>query len=232
MSALILLNGPRGCGKSAAAQHLKTLLPLVDRQCKTRLHDLTRLIFDVDEKLYWQLYEDRKLKEQPHPAYRLDFSAYARLQLAKGMSLGRHFYDGKKDPVEVSPRDAMIYVSECLVKPSFGAGYFGRYRVDSMAEHELAIDDSTGFIEELWPAIHKLGQENLLLIRVYGRGEANNDSRVMIPDGVIDNTVDIDNGPDRTLGDFLQDVSAAVQAFLEGRKGSDAWPMAAFIGDR
>jgi hypothetical protein len=55
--------------------------------------------------------------------------------------------------------------------------------------------------------------ENILLIRIHRDGYTfEGDSRDYIPDGVITNTVDIDNNG--TLEDYLKKVETVVRGFI------------------
>lgn len=189
MSKIILLNGPRECGKNAAVDHLKLYYPLKDRRCKDHLYKLTQLFFRISEVAFFKIYNDRLLKEVPLPEFRVSSEAYT--QLRKKIRIEFPIVPG--DTYDLSIRQAMIYVSECVCKPTFGNDYFGVARADDISEDELAIDDSCGFPEELTPVIERLGGANVLLIRIHGRGDFDGDSRDFIPDGVVDNTLDVHN---------------------------------------
>jgi hypothetical protein len=111
----------------------------------------------------------------------------------------------------------MICVSECLMKPKFGTEYFGQARVNKIKRNEGYdfCDSSTGFIDELYPLIDYLGQENILLFRIYRDGYTfEGDSRNYIPDGVITNTVDVYNNG--TEQEYFDKVEAIVRGFLYG----------------
>lgn len=206
MSKLILINGPIGCGKSEAVKHLKKYFPLVDRRCKDKLFTLTMEFFCVQPERFWEVYNNRELKEVPLPDFQLTKAAYNQLRAITGAC------EVDSEMVNVSIRGAMIYVSEVLCKPSMGVDYFGRARALSIAKDELAIDDSCGFAEELPPTIERVGQDNLLLIRVHGRGTFEGDSRGYIPDGIIINTTYIYN--DKEESGYLLSMLSTVSKFL------------------
>jgi len=207
MSQLILMNGPLLCGKNIAVDHLKKSYDLTDRRCKDRLFQMMWQFFDTSEERFWELYNNRDLKEVPVLDYQVSTGAYYALSQR---------IDDLPDMDEVncclSCRNAMIYISEIVCKPTFGRTYFGQYRADKIQRDELAIDDSCGFAEELPPVIEKLGQDNILLIRVKGRGSFQGDSREYIPDGVIEHTVDIYNIYSEDV--YLQDIKKTVTAWL------------------
>lgn len=209
MAKLILLNGPANCGKSIAVDYLKQFYVLTDRRCKDKLFKLTQELFCVDERMFWDIYNDRAKKELPNPNFKLS--------PIEAIKLFEYLYtDGSfrcvAEQVELSIREAMIYVSEIICKPAFGEDYFGKARVEDMLAGELAVDDSCGFVDELGPAIDHLGQDNILLIRIFGRGDFSGDSRGYIPEGVIDNTVDVFNiGKEK---DYLKEVEEVVEDFI------------------
>jgi energy-coupling factor transporter ATP-binding protein EcfA2 len=180
MSKLILLNGPIGCGKSEAVKFLKIFYPnMKERRCKDKLFKLVPEFFCISEERFWEIYDDREIKEKPMPEFTITQIMYENLRrITNGPEAEGEF-------VEISVRDAMIYVSEIVCKPTFGQDYFGVARAKSIEEGELAIDDSCGFAGELPPVIEKVGKENILLLRIHGRGSFEGDSRGYMPDGTI-----------------------------------------------
>lgn len=201
MTRLLLLNGPMGCGKTELIKRLKQQDNWVDRRCKDKLFKLTQEFFCVDEETFFSIYENRELKEQPNDVFQISLEEYNRLADITGSYHVSGLF-GKPEFVRISIREAMIYVSECLVKPAMGMDYFGVARAKSIKDGELAADDSAGFPDELPPVIESLGQESILLIRIFGRGDFQGDSRNYIPRGVINNTVDIFN--DKTEQEFQE----------------------------
>jgi hypothetical protein len=124
--------------------------------------------------------------------------------------------DTVSDGIYLSQREAMIYISEVVMKPKFSNNYFGVARAKAIQDGEIAVDSSTGFVEELPPLIERLGQENILLIRIHREGTTfEGDSRNYIPDGVITNTVDV-NSVYGELTKYLEDVENVVSKFLKG----------------
>lgn len=211
MKRLIVINGIIGSGKTKAAEKLIEEHGLVSRQCKDRIHELTISLFDVEEWQYWEAYLSRDLKEKPLPLFPVSHTGYNKLMGRLHPDEPHRLLTGEGMTM-LSCRQAMIYTSDIVAKPTFGDDYFGRHRIDSMSDNEIAIDDSAGFTEELYPAIKQLGQENILLIKVSGFGDMGEDSRELIPHGVIDNTVDLVN--DGSLEEWLEKVNRAVNDFL------------------
>ena len=218
MSKIILFNSPKSLGKDEAITYLRSLgYPLVRREAKGKLHTLVQEFFCVDQGRYWEIYEDRELKETPLTDFKifLDFSEYLKLSQTcdtKGVLVEIH--STKRIEINLSIRMAMIYISELVMKPRFGENYFGVARAKSIVEGEIAVDSSCGFIEELPPLIERLGQENILLIRVHREGATfEGDSRSYIPDGVITITVDV-NSVYGELTEYLEEVEKIVEKFL------------------
>lgn len=225
MSKIILWNSPKGLGKDEAITYLRSLgYPLVRREAKGKLHTLVQEFFCVDQERYWEVYEDRDLKETPLPEFRLNGTQTEFRWLRQLMGVGFDIFDESRRShitinrdvnfIDLSIREAMIYVSEVICKPRFGENYFGVARAKAIQEGEIAVDSSTGFVEELPPLIERLGQENILLIRVHREGATfEGDSRSYIPDGVIANTVDV-NSVYGELTEYLEEVEKIVERFL------------------
>lgn len=218
----ILLNGPLACGKSVAVDYLQKQLgykhKIVKRYCKNSLHQLTMKLFNVPEKRYWEIYNSRELKEVPLVEFVIeipDSELEALEDLVGFLSEDQVESVGWKTTMtQLSIRQAMIYVSEILIKPRFGEDYFGLARANEVESNEVVIDDSCGFLEELPPLIDKIGNENILLVRIHQYGkDFSGDSRKYIPEGVLTNVVDIwNNGSEQ---EYLDKVLDVVKEFLE-----------------
>lgn len=231
---IVLLNGPAKCGKGFSIDYIKKhgYPNITVSSCKEHLHELTMKFFNVEGGRYYEIYNDRDLKEKPLGDFKI------RLQEEEAFDLfydvlyvnppystwdieedqeGTYFYE-----VNLSIRQAMIYVSEILCKPRFGSDYFGRVRADKVGNSSswLHIDDSasafnvggTIVCDEVPPLIEQLGQENVLLIRIHREGFTfEGDSREYIPDGVVDNTVDLYNVDE---DEFYEEVLRTVKSFV------------------
>lgn len=224
MSKIILFNSPKNVGKSKAIEYLRDKgISLISAECKESLHSLTMTLFGVKPERYWEIYNTRELKEVPLEEFRIsieytDGCALERLiditLLDREGVLGRDtFIDSKyRYNVRLSIREAMIYVSEVVVKPRWGEDWFGQARVRKMKGFDgycpfppIFCDDSCAFVDELHPLIKYLGQENILLLRIHRDGSTfEGDSRNYIPDGVITNTVDVyNNGTEQEYFDKI-----------------------------
>lgn len=155
-TVVVLLNGPPLCGKDSGADHLvEHYYPCgaEKKEFKKKLYDLVMMIYSIPRDKFWRIYNDRALKETPLPEF-----------------------DG------LSIRQAMIKVSEEVIKPVYGKRYFGIAAARELREGFINVFSDSGFIEEVEPLAEKVGKENILLIRVYRNGcEFKGDSRNYLP---------------------------------------------------
>lgn len=216
---IVLLNAPRLAGKGVAVDHLRSQgFNLIDAGCKETLHRLTMTLFSVPENRYWEIYNDRSLKEVPLPEFKVNINDQE--QEALDDVLGYYidhwesgFGDVMSNKMTLSIREAMIYVSEVVCKPRFGDNFFGISRASKLQEGLTYIEDSCGFAEELHPLIERVGQDNILLIRIHRDGcTYDGDSRQMIPDGIITNTIDVYNNG--SIEDYFKKIESIVGGFI------------------
>jgi hypothetical protein len=186
---VVVINGPPGCGKDAAVSSLRSDYPYDTSQVefKGKLFEITSVIFGVSLYDLRSSWYTRKLKEQPR-------------EELKGLS----------------PRQALIKVSEEVIKPNFGKSYFGGALAMTIKPGLTLVSDS-GFVEELSPVIQEVGASNVLVIRVFGRGDYKGDSRYHIPSEWLEDSgvtyVDVFNTS--TLADYLGGVGRAFRNWLE-----------------
>lgn len=139
-----------------------------------------------------------------------------------------------KEPVHInlSVRNAMIYVSEIFIKPRLWRSYFGRARmleIDKTVKEftrkygeldYVFYDDSSasfqGSSDELVGLVDYFGEDNILLINIRGRGKFGvGDSRNYHADGTVKNTVDLWNTG--TEKEFLAKGCKIIQEFIGGQ---------------
>ena len=153
---VVILNGPPNCGKDTLADamwHDYTGAQVERRAMKDGLIDLTADLLLVDREWFRVVCADRDWKEEPMDR------------------LGGR-----------SPRQALIYVSEEVVKPAFGSDYFGRYAANNLEQGALNIFSDGGFVEEVIPLLNAVGLDNVLLVQLFRNGcSFEGDSRSYLP---------------------------------------------------
>lgn len=165
-SIAIAFNGPPGSGKDFAVEHLQNIFSQESThhlRFKDKLYELTKLIYhfeESDSEEFLTLVTDRKLKD-----------------------LGSPRFNG------LSPREALIHVSEDIIKPNFGNDYFGNALVSkakSIIEERnkkgktfnLFLISDSGFISEFEPLCKQIPTA---LIRIHRDGhDFSGDSRKYI----------------------------------------------------
>lgn len=153
---IILFNGPPGSGKDAAADYFGKR-GFKHLSFKYQLYKETVKYFDVDFNWFMEGYKDREIKEIPSTL------------------LGN-----------MSRREAMIYVSEKVIKPRKGLDYFGNQVANEIQDGvDYAISDG-GFVDELVPVINKVGSENFTLVQLTRNGcDYSSDSRRYFDGNVV-----------------------------------------------
>ena len=146
---IVIFNGPPASGKDEAASLYKEMFGFGNLSFKYQLFKETCKHFEVDERWFMQGYDDREQKEK------------------KELALENR-----------SRREAMIYVSEDIIKPKKGLDYFGQLVAEEIEEGKnYAIADG-GFVEELEPLIEKVGAENIVIVQLTREGyDYSTDSR-------------------------------------------------------
>lgn len=216
---LIIFSGKMGCGKDTAIDFLGRTIEYVRAECKESLHEATMALFGVPEDTYWEIYNDRQRKETPNSLFSIKPEKAKELEEYLGeLTYKSELVDGM---FPLTIREAMIFTSELVMKPMFGEDVFGKRRADKLRGNFVFVDGSFGFTDELHPAIDKIGQKNILGVRIYGRGDDKADSRIMLPDGLLENTVDIWNGEGVSLEQFEIAVRNAVYKFLFGGEDNE-----------
>lgn len=157
---IIVFNGPPFSGKDEACTYFKKL-GYVHLSFKEELFKETIGFFQVSKKWFMEGYNDRKIKDLP----------VDQLQI---------------NGIKLSRRNAMIYVSENLIKPKFGKEYFG-LKLSEQIQNNLnyCISDG-GFEEELTPIINKIGVDNIIIVQLARDGcDFSSDSRKYLNGNII-----------------------------------------------
>lgn len=133
---IIIFNGPPGSGKDEAASYFKNR-GFKHLSFKYVLFKETVEYFGVSYEWFMENYDDRSIKERPEKPLR-------------GMSR----------------REALIHVSEEVIKPVEGLDFFGRCVAEEIEDGKDYVVSDGGFIEELTPIINKIGTENIVLVQL------------------------------------------------------------------
>lgn len=152
----IILNGPPNVGKDTLADILAENHGFHKHQFKDQLYVDTAVEFKVSLPELVAYATDRDLKELP----------WKELQ---------------RNGQAISPRAALIYTSETLIKPNNGFDYFGVAAVNACrtANSTLAVFSDGGFHEEI--ECLQLLYRNVYIFRLHRDGcEWGNDSRSYI----------------------------------------------------
>jgi nicotinamide mononucleotide adenylyltransferase len=146
---IVIFNGPPGSGKDEAAAFYKENFGFGNLSFKYQLFKETINHFEVDEQWFMEGYDDRTTKEKQEVALN-----------------------------DMSRREAMIYVSEDILKPKQGLDYFGRTVAEEIEDgNHYAIADG-GFVEELQPLVERVGAENIVIVQLTREGhDYSTDSR-------------------------------------------------------
>lgn len=155
---VVVLNGPPNSGKDTLADQLCCQYRedgyLAERRAfKDGLIELAAKLMLVDEGWFRKVCDDRDQKERAQP------------------QLGG-----------LSPRQALIFVSEDVVKPKLGDNYFGRFMAQNLTEGAIHFVSDGGFLRELVPVMDLVGRDNLLVVHLHREGcTFEGDSRDYVP---------------------------------------------------
>lgn len=149
---IILFNGPPNSGKDACAEFVKNKFPDFEHlSFKDKLIDDTCFYYGVDRDWFMDQYDNRELKETP----------YAELG-------------------GLSKRQALIHVSEDIMKPTHGKSYFGDAVAAGMTAEGYYVFSDCGFVEELEPLIRT--GHSIVVVQIVREGcDFSNDSRRYLP---------------------------------------------------
>lgn len=145
---IILFNGPPASGKDCAADYFKDK-GYKHLSFKYQLFKETFKYFDVSEDWFMTDYDNRTVKEHPS----LHLGGFSR-------------------------REAMIHVSENVIKPKRGLDYFGKMVAEEIDPNKDYVISDGGFSHELFPIINKIGAKNFVLVQLVRDGcDYSTDSR-------------------------------------------------------
>lgn len=181
MKKIILLNAPPGAGKDLAAMYLCQALNGTHQQFKESLYEATHEHYGLKEAgLDYDVYTNRERKDKP-------------------MLIFGH----------ISPRQALIHISEDVIKPIKGKAYLGQMAAQRLQDGWNVFSDS-GFYEEALPLVQAVGAENLYIIQFSREGcsfEGDSRKYIDIPPG-CHHLVTLNNG-------LIQDLIIDILSFVK-----------------
>lgn len=136
-----IFNGPPGSGKDEACYFLKVNHAYKHLQFKDQLFIDTAEHFGVSLNWFMSDYNNRTLKETPRPEL-----------------------DG------MSKRQALIHVSENIIKPKYGKEYFGAKTAEKIDPSIDYCFSDGGFVEEIHPLINRIGRDKICIVQLYRTG--------------------------------------------------------------
>lgn len=95
--------------------------------------------------------------------------------------------ENKESPQEglgdKTPREAMIHISEDVIKPTHGPDYFAQRAADALTPNAMNVISDCGFPAEIKVMKERLGKENVLIVRLWRDGcDFSKDSRNYVYD--------------------------------------------------
>ena len=171
-----ILNSPSNAGKDSIAESIcERMLGARHRRFKQKLYECTAMLFNWDLTEFIISANHRVLKELPNPLLTVPSAEFHKITaltksnraftIAEGCTLSGDYN------VPISPREALIYTSEIVIKPRFGDKYFGLAAADSIKNDENgSVFSDGGFQEELSPLVDVVGEENVYIVQ-FTRGD-------------------------------------------------------------
>lgn len=177
---VILFNGAPNSGKDASASILKDLFGFgAIHAFKDELYKATAKHYDVDLDQFVTMARDRILKETKS---RILVENRGKSLLARIVSFVMNLFSNQG----ISPRQALIHVSEDLIKPVYGNDFFGKQLANTinLSKEEYFFIPDSGFIDELRPLV-EAGHE-VYVVRIHRDGcTFQNDSRSYMTDELL-----------------------------------------------
>ena len=184
---VVIFNAPPSSGKDLAADFMLNYFNTgLKASFKDALYEDTAKYFDIDVNDLLEYHSDRELKERPSemfPKYEKQslkqytlaflYVVGALFNIRSLMSLGYY-----------SSREALIHVSENIVKPIQGNDFYGRKlveRIEASSERYVFVADG-GFKDEAIPLLE--AGYNVYIVQLERNGATfENDSRKLLTEG-------------------------------------------------
>ena len=226
---VIILNAPPNAGKDTIAAAICEITGAEHREFKDELYRCTAEYFKLELEWYIGVASDRATKDDPCWNISLPRKEYFKLLDAKGTAFDsedRLINEGWDD-VNISPREALIYTSECVYKPQHGSMYFGQQTAKGIDLGVGAVYSDGGFDDELLPIISKVGAENVYVVKFTREGadtfEGDSRNWLNVPVGVAWYYT----SNDKTVADLTLDILEWLQQ-CDTDKGNEEFKVTTF----
>lgn len=180
---VIILNGPPNIGKDTLGNNVQQLIGWPRMEFKEALYSETASYYGVDLVTFAMLASGRTTKEVPMP------------------TLGG-----------LSPRQAMIHVSEEVIKPKFGKQFFGAKAYELIQTLEDSTDtvvfSDGGFVEEAEYLVGMGYEVHIIQLHAEGRDFGNDSRDYITVGGATSHRINV------TLGQPMADLTAFVNIFF------------------
>jgi hypothetical protein len=183
---VIIFNGPPSSGKDECCAYVQAMFDNVTIQMfKSKLFELVIALYNISPDDFYALYDNREKKELP--TCKLN---------------------------GLSPREAMIFVSEMVVKPNYGAEYFGMIAAEYL-QLGLNVFSDGGFPEELTPVLDECNGA-MLIVQLHRPGyDYEGDSRSYIDEFYGVPIIKLHN--DQGLDILMLKIYNIIIDFMEGK---------------
>lgn len=177
MSKVIILNAPAGAGKDTIADLIVQQYQYVKLQFKEELYKELAGFYELPIEVIVDVCSDREKKEAPCD-----------------------YFGG------LTPRQALIMMSEDIVKPQKGKRYFGEQLAKAAHDFPFVIVSDGGFHEEV-QAVQD--EHDCTVVRLNGRGTFIGDSRkyldrAYLKRGSVYDVQLVDDRPDLAVQEIMQ----------------------------
>lgn len=190
---IILVNGPPGAGKDHCADYLVKKHSFTHITFKDSLFCDTAKHFGVSLEWLQRNYQDREWKETPN----LKLDGY-------------------------SPRQALIHVSENIMKPAYGLGVYGRRTAEKIlaGNYTNGVVSDCGFVEEAIEVMNVLSAtHHIFMIQLFRNGcSYEHDSRRFIRAQPVVETKILNY--DTESGDYFSSTSLDIPCYQIHNNGT------------
>ncbi len=165
---VIILNSPPNSGKDTIADGLSSRWGFFHNRFKEHLYACTAYVFNIDVEEFKDLANSRESKEIPNPNLLLPNESYNSLE--KYLKNSRVIDKMHNTPVRITPREALIFTSEIMIKPLMGKDYFGKIFSQNLDLESGTVASDGGFEDEIYPTIERVGKDNVFIIQFTREG--------------------------------------------------------------